>query len=50
MMVLQEGDKVGLYIQLSDKQVVDPVMGRVHTGRISLCLYLANHSPFICRQ
>jgi phenol 2-monooxygenase len=35
MVIPREGDKVRLYIQLSDKQVVDPVTGRVDKGRVS---------------
>ena len=35
MVIPREGDKVRLYIQLSDKQVVDPVTGRVDKNRVS---------------
>ena len=35
MVIPREGDKVRLYIQLSDKQVVDPATGRVDKGRVS---------------
>ena len=35
MVIPREGDKVRLYIQLSDKQVIDPVTGRVDKSRVS---------------
>ena len=35
MVIPREGDKVRLYIQLSDKQVVDPATGRVDKSRVS---------------
>ena len=35
MVIPREGDKVRLYIQLSDKQVVDPATGRVDKARVS---------------
>ena len=35
MVIPREGDKVRLYIQLSDKQVVDPATGRVDKNRVS---------------
>ncbi|KAF9648655.1 hypothetical protein BDM02DRAFT_3155659 [Thelephora ganbajun] len=35
MVIPREGDKVRLYIQLSDKQVVDSATGRVDKGRVS---------------
>ena len=35
MVIPREGDKVRLYIQLSDKQVVDPATGRVDRSRVS---------------
>jgi phenol 2-monooxygenase len=65
MVIPREGDKVRLYIQLSDKQVVDPATGRVDKSRVSTdnlmqvktlsCLYIStlgvvDHSLFILRQ
>lgn len=35
MVIPREGDKVRLYVQLSDKQVVDPATGRVDKNRVS---------------
>ena len=35
MVIPREGDKVRLYIQLSDKQVIDPATGRVDKNRVS---------------
>ena len=35
MVIPREGDMVRLYIQLSDKQVVDPATGRVDKGKVS---------------
>ena len=35
MVIPREGDKVRLYIQLCDKQVVDPTTGRVDKSRVS---------------
>ena len=35
MVIPREGDKVRLYIQLTDKQVVDPATGRVDKNRVS---------------
>ena len=35
MVIPREGDKVRLYIQLSDKQVVDPATGRVDKSRVT---------------
>jgi len=35
MVIPREGDKARLYIQLSDKQVVDPATGRVDKNRVS---------------
>ena len=35
MVIPREGDKVRLYIQLSDKQVIDPATGRVDKSKVS---------------
>ena len=35
MVIPREGDMVRLYIQLSDKQVVDPATGRVDKSKVS---------------
>jgi len=35
MVIPREGDKVRLYVQLSDKQIVDPTTGRVDKSRVS---------------
>lgn len=40
MVIPREGDKVRLYIQLSDKQVVDPATGRVDKCRVTPDLLL----------
>lgn len=60
MVIPREGDKVRLYIQLSDKQVVDPATGRIDKSKVSTdnllqvkilsCIYC--HGPFnlICRR
>ena len=60
MVIPREGDKVRLYIQLSDKQVVDPATGRVDKSkvtpehllqvRILLCLYPVSRSLCVHRQ
>ena len=34
MVIPREGDRVRLYIQLSDKDVVDPITGRIDRDRI----------------
>ena len=61
MVIPREGDKVRLYIQLSDKQVVDPATGRVDKNRVSpdhllqvetlsVSTDAIDHSVLICRQ
>lgn len=35
MIIPREGDTVRLYIQLSDREVVDPLTGRVDKGRMN---------------
>ena len=40
MVIPREGDKARLYIQLSDKQVIDPATGRVDKNRVSTDLIL----------
>jgi hypothetical protein len=40
MVIPREGDKVRLYIQLSDKQVLDPATGRVDKNKVSTDLLL----------
>ena len=45
MVIPREGDKVRLYIQLSDKQVLDPVTGRVDKSRISTDHLLQVRTP-----
>jgi hypothetical protein len=35
MVIPREGDKVRLYTQLSDKQVIDPATGRIDKCRVS---------------
>ena len=46
MVIPREGDKARLYIQLNDKQVVDPATGRVDRNRVSTDYLLQVESLF----